>query len=123
MAVKDGLFCVYDMFFAVAYTVYAQCDTNTEIAINQRIAPLVGAYCIRPELRGLRNVATAFAYVFMRWRTGHMQYAPTYMPCAIKNNMHRSNDFGKTKFVCFFKHPGNYNRCKKNYIGRRKYYV
>ncbi len=62
---------------AVAYRACVIYQINVKYAINKGIAPLVGAYCIRPELRGFAMFRWRFAMLFMRRCTGRMQYAPT----------------------------------------------
>ncbi len=56
---------------------YAMRHVIAQLVINQKIAPIVGAYCIRPELRRFCKVKWQFAERFTWWRTGRMQYAPT----------------------------------------------
>ena len=58
-----------------------------------------------PGLRGFAMSRRRFAVWLTRWCTARMSYPPTYMPCATKNNMLRSNYFGKTKFVRFSQIP------------------
>ena len=78
--------------------------TNVQCTINRRIAPIVGAYCIRPELRGF---AMLLWWVALRCGLCGGVQGVCNTPLHIyhiqsKDNIHRSYNFRKTQICCHF---------------------
>ncbi len=69
-------------------SMYGHTPHKCTITIYSVICAAVGAYGIRPELRRFAMLRRWFAVRFMRWRTGRMPCAPTFMAKQIPLKIH-----------------------------------